>query len=59
MQLGKLWTRYKKTKNPAATSEASRVLSMIPAHSPTKGAGRPPKASLQSKPHIHPYPHPI
>lgn len=28
----------KKTKNPAATSEACRVLCMISAHSPTKGA---------------------
>ena len=67
---GQLWTtRYKKTKNPTATSEEpgakaggqekSRVLLMPPAHNTTKGVGRPPKPPLRPDPWTHPYPHPI
>ena len=48
---GKLWTRYKKTKNPTATQgvrSKSRVLRLSPAHNTTKGVGRPPKPTLDT-----------
>ena len=54
--------RYKKTKNPTATSEEqkqgigskSRVLHMSPALNATRGMGNPPKPPLQPDPWTHP-----
>ena len=37
----------------------SRVLHMPPAHTTTKGVGKPPKLAFQPNPWAHPYPHSI
>ena len=60
---GKLWkTRYKKARNPAATSEVSRaksrVLCMVPAHSTTKGGEQTTQATPLTRPMNPPLPSP-
>ena len=71
VQLGQILdNRYKKTpkaqlpflkswEQKQRVGSKSRVLCMCPAHTTTKGVGKPPKPRLQPDPWTHPYPHPI
>ena len=58
-QVGQIMDKIRKDQKPNChfrrAGSKSRVLHMRPAHTTTKGVGRPPKPRLWT----HPYPHPI